>query len=88
MTFVSGLAIALWSANAGMKALFDALNLVYDETEKRSFIKLNAVSLAFTAAAIGFMLLALAAMVVLPIALDYLGIASAADDASPRPPTL
>ena len=79
LTFVTGLAIALWSANAGMKALFDALNLVYDEPEKRSFIKLNAVSLAFTAAAIGFVLLALGAMVVLPVALDYLGIASMAD---------
>jgi membrane protein len=62
-----------------MKSLFDALNLVYDEPERRGFIRLNAVSLTFTAAAIGFMLLALGAMVVLPIALDYLGIASIAD---------
>ncbi len=79
LTFVTGLAIALWSANAGMKALFDALNLVYEEPEKRGFIKLNVVSLTFTAAAIGFMLLALGAMVVLPIVLDYLGIASITD---------
>jgi membrane protein len=79
LTFVTGLAVALWSANAGMKALFDALNLVYEEPEKRGFIKLNAVSLAFTAAAIGFLLLALNAMVVLPIALDYLGIGSMTD---------
>ena len=43
--FFSGLAIALWSSNAGMKALFDALNIVYDEDEKRGFIKLNAISL-------------------------------------------
>ena len=27
--FVTGLAIALWSANAGMKAIIDALNVVY-----------------------------------------------------------
>ena len=53
-----------------MKALFDALNVVYGEQEKRGFIKLNAVSLAFTAAAIGFVLVALGAMVILPIALD------------------
>jgi membrane protein len=79
VTFVTGLAIALWSANAGIKALFDALNLVYDEPEKRGFIKLNAVSLAFTAASIGFVLLALGAMVVLPVVLDYLGIASMTD---------
>jgi membrane protein len=80
LTFAIGLATALWSANAGMKALIDALNLVYNEPEKRGFIKLNAMSLAFTVAAIGFVLLALGAMVVLPIALDYLGIATVADE--------
>ena len=30
-----GLGISLWSANAGMKAMFDALNVVYHEEEKR-----------------------------------------------------
>jgi uncharacterized BrkB/YihY/UPF0761 family membrane protein len=34
--FLLGLAIALWSANAGMKAIFDVLNIIYDEDEKRS----------------------------------------------------
>jgi membrane protein len=79
LAFAIGLGTALWSANAGIKALFDALNLVHDEPEKRGFIKLNAMSLAFTAAAIGFVLLALGAVVVLPIALDYLGIATGPD---------
>jgi membrane protein len=79
--FAVGLGTALWSANAGMKALFDALNLVHDAPERRGFIKLNAVSLAFTAGAIGFVLLALGAVVVLPIALDYVGIATGADQA-------
>jgi membrane protein len=80
LTFVLGLATALWSANAGMKSLIDALNLVYNEPEKRGFIKLNAVSLAFTLASIGFGLAALGALVVLPIALDYLGMATVADE--------
>jgi membrane protein len=43
--------IALWSANAGMKAMFDALNVSYDEQEKRGIIKLNLVSLLFTVCA-------------------------------------
>src|SRR3984957_5625624 len=51
--FIFGLAVALWSANAGMKAIMDALNVVYEEKEKRGFIKLNLVSLAFTLGAIG-----------------------------------
>jgi hypothetical protein len=48
--FVFGLAVALWSANAGMKAIMDALSVVYEEKEKRGFIKLNLISLAFTIA--------------------------------------
>ena len=39
--FVFGLVLSLWSANAGMKAVIDALNIVYDEEEKRSFVALN-----------------------------------------------
>jgi membrane protein len=80
LTFIVGLATALWSANAGIKALFDALNIVYKEPEKRSFIMLNAVSLLFTAAIIGFVLLAMAALVVLPIALNYFGMAHGSED--------
>jgi membrane protein len=37
--FVAGLAIALWSANSGMKAILDALNVVYEEKEKRTRIR-------------------------------------------------
>jgi len=69
-----GLLISLWSANAGMKALIDALNVVYGEKERRSFIKLNAVSFAFTIAALLFMIIALAAIAVLPVAMGYIGL--------------
>jgi membrane protein len=75
-TFLISLAISLWSANSGMKALFDALNIVYDVPERRSFIRLNAVTLTFTLGAIGFILLALAALVVLPVAASYVGLGS------------
>jgi membrane protein len=78
-TFVIGLAISLWSANAAMKSLFDTLNIVYGEQEKRSFIKLNALSLGFTLAGIAFVLLALGAVVVVPLLLEYLGLSSFAD---------
>jgi membrane protein len=72
--FIFGLGLALWSANAGMKALMDALNVVYDEKEKRGFIKLNLVSLALTAGAIVSLLLALGSVVVLPLVLGYVGL--------------
>jgi membrane protein len=72
--FFTGLAIALWSANAGMKAMFDALNVAYDEEEKRSFIWLNLVSLSFTLGAIAFILLAIAGIVVVPLVLQFVGL--------------
>ncbi len=50
--FLIGLAVALWGANSGIKALFDAMNIAYEEREKRSFILLNFVSLTFTLCAI------------------------------------
>lgn len=69
--FFISLAIALWSANAGMKAIFDALNVAYDEDEKRSFLGLNAVTLLFTLGSIVFLVLAAATIVVLPIVLKF-----------------
>jgi membrane protein len=75
-SFAIGLAISLWSANAGMKAVFDALNIVYDEEEKRGFVALNLRSLAFTLGAILFVILALGGIIVLPIALDFIGLGS------------
>ena len=74
--FLVGLGIALWSANAGMKAIFDALNIIYDEEEKRGFIKLNLISLAFTFGAVVVLLLAIGSVVVLPLVLAYLGFAA------------
>jgi membrane protein len=72
--FFFGLALALWSANAGMKAMFDALNVAYDEEEKRGFIALNLRSLLFTVGAILFILVAIAAIVVLPVVLQFIGL--------------
>jgi membrane protein len=72
--FAFGLALALWSANAGMKALIDALNVIYDEKEKRGFIKLNFVSLTLTAGGLLAVLTAVGAIVVLPVVLSFAGL--------------
>jgi membrane protein len=72
ISFLVGLAVSLWSANSGVKALFDALNVVFREEEHRSFIKLNAVTLLFTIGTIGFLLIALACVIALPVVLNYL----------------
>ena len=73
---IAGLVISLWSANGGMKAMFDALNIVYHEKEKRGFIRLNAISLAVTVGAIGFVLIALISITVVPMMIEYLGLSS------------
>ena len=72
ISFIVGLVISLWSANSGIKALFDALNVVYREKEKRNFIRLNALTLSFTVATVAFLLIALVGVVALPVILNYL----------------
>src|SRR6266487_65800 len=79
LAFVLSLGVSLWSANAGIKALFDALNIVYGEKEKRGFVRLNLISLGFPLAAIVFLLLALAVVAVVPVALQYIGLESATE---------
>lgn len=77
--FAGSLLFSLWSANSGVQALIDALNIVYHEKEKRSYLKLYAVSLVFTIAAIGFGVLAIVVVAVLPVALSYLHLPSVTD---------
>ncbi len=74
-----GLVTSLWSSNQGTKALFDALNVVYGEKEKRGFLLRTAVTLAFTVGGIVFVLLALAAVVAVPVVLKTVGLGDVAD---------
>ena len=72
ISFVVSLVISLWTANSGVKAIFDALNIVYGEEEKRGFLKLNMVTLLVTLGIVAFILLTLAAVVAIPVALTYI----------------
>lgn len=74
--FFFGLGLALWSANAGMKGIIDALNVAYGEREKRSFLRLLAVSFAFTFGGMLFAVVALSAIVVAPLIFAWLGFES------------
>ncbi len=71
---VIGLATSLWSANQGTKAMFQGLNVAYEEKEKRGFFRLTAITLAFTLGGILFVVIALAAVVAVPIALNIVGL--------------
>ncbi len=71
---IIGLLVSLWSANNGIKSLIDALNVVYHENEKRSYIKLTLVAFAFTLGTIAFGIVALFTVVLIPILLNFLGL--------------
>jgi membrane protein len=73
------LAVSLWSSNQATKAVFDALNVVYEEKEKRGFVLYTAVTLMFTLGGILFMLLAMGAVVVLPAVLNVVGMGTTAE---------
>ena len=74
--FVIGLSVALFSANAAMAALFDALNVVYDEREKRSLLRFYATTLLFTIGGILFILVAIVGVVILPLIMKFVGLAA------------
>lgn len=76
--FFLSLAISLWSANAGVKSIFDALNAVYQEHERRSFLRYNLQSLMFTLGGLLFVILAVGSIVVLPAVLALVGLESLA----------
>jgi membrane protein len=58
--------IALWSASAGISNLLTAINIAYDEEEKRGFVKKRLLSLGLTFGAIVFMVIVLGLVAVLP----------------------
>lgn len=71
---IVGLATSLWSANAGIKSIFDALNVVYEEHEKRGFFRRTLISFCFTLGAIVFIIVALSGVVLLPAVLNVVGL--------------
>lgn len=76
-----GLLLTLWSASSGVKALMNALNIAYEEPEKRSFVRLSLQALVLTLGAILFVIFAFALVVALPVALGFIGLGSVAETA-------
>jgi membrane protein len=70
---VAGVLVTLWTTNSGTKALFAALNIIYDEEEGRGFVRRNLVTLAFTLGAMGLLALAIGTLAASPFVLSHLG---------------
>lgn len=66
------LVLAIWSGSRGVAALMGALNMAYHESEKRGFVKVNAIALVFTLGGIVFVALSLAAIAAVPPILESL----------------
>jgi membrane protein len=59
--------LALWSANRGMKALFEGLNVAYGEIERRTLIQLNIISINFTIGLLFFLIVAIFCVAAVPL---------------------
>ncbi|MBA3810784.1 MAG: YihY/virulence factor BrkB family protein, partial [Caulobacteraceae bacterium] len=53
--FVVSTLISVWSANAGMRALFDGVNITYDEAEKRPYLHRTLITYGATLAGLMFL---------------------------------
>ena len=61
-----GLLMLIWSSNTGTKGMIRGLNRIYDIEERRGFVRFNLVTLGFTIAGIAFLVLAMAALLLIP----------------------
>ena len=71
---ILSLALALWSASAGIAGLVEAVNIAYDEDETRSFVKKRGLAIALTIGFLIFIAVAIGLVAVLPIVLDSIGL--------------
>jgi membrane protein len=74
-----GILLALYSAAKGMKALIEGLNIIYDEQEERGFIRLNLVALGLMLVLIVAMIIAIGAIIIVPILLNTIELGPVAE---------
>jgi membrane protein len=72
ISLIIGTLVTLWSASAGTKSMIAALNIAYEETETRPFLRFQATALTMTLSAILGAALAVALLVALPAVLDFI----------------
>lgn len=72
-----GLAIALWSARAGVAALLSGVNFAYEVKDDRGIFLSIGISLAFTLGAVIFAVLTLAVIAAVPVLLQLLQVRDA-----------
>ena len=71
LAFAGSLVVSLWSASAATRALMDGLNIVFDEEEKRGYLKFYGTALLLTIGGIVGMVAVLAASLIVPVVVRY-----------------
>lgn len=71
---VISILVSIWSANKGTSALFQGINIAYDEVDTRGIIKKNVLTLIFTLAGLVIGLLSLLIVIFFPILIDDIGL--------------
>lgn len=79
---VFGIGLAIYSASKGMGSLMDGMNVAYDETEERGFIRLKLETLCLTLFLIFGLLIAVAAMIAIPVLLNILNFGAFSETAA------
>jgi membrane protein len=74
---IVGLLLALWSASRGMSGLITAINIAYEEKERRGFFKLNLIALGLTLGLLIGGIVAIALVAVLPAAVQLFAVGPA-----------
>ena len=69
-----GFLLTFWSSSTGSKSILSAVNVAYDVTEQRPFVRFQLIGLSMTMAAVVCAVLAIAVLVLLPAAIDFLGL--------------
>jgi membrane protein len=76
-SLVLSLGLALWSANAGTQALFAALNIAYEEPERRNLFQFYLSAFTFTIIGMLSGVVMLLAIVYVPVLFAFMGYSSA-----------
>ena len=68
--------LTFWSSATGSKSILSAVNVAYDVTEQRPFLRFQVIGLAMTLVAVLCALLAIGVLLLLPPAITFLGLSS------------
>jgi membrane protein len=67
--------LTFWSSATGSKSVLSAVNVAYDVTEQRPFLRFQLIGLSMTLVAVVCAILAIGVLLLLPAAIDFLGLA-------------